>query len=78
MSKHEFDIEEDYEEVVVAKENKAELNEVVNNYKRILSEHFVSKVAEELHVDKKREESKAVAAPFEQTMKIDKGLMVRN
>jgi hypothetical protein len=37
LARSEFDIEEDYEEVTKAKENKEELNEVVKNYKRILS-----------------------------------------
>jgi hypothetical protein len=37
MARNEYDIEEDFEEVVEAKENKQELNEVVDNYKRILS-----------------------------------------
>lgn len=35
-ARNEFDIEEDFEEVVEAKENRAELNQVVDNYKRIL------------------------------------------
>lgn len=37
LARSEFDIEEDFDEVVEAKENKEELNEVVNNYRRILS-----------------------------------------
>jgi hypothetical protein len=37
IAKNEFDIEEDYDEVVQAKENKQELNEVMKNYQRILS-----------------------------------------
>lgn len=37
LARSEFDIEEDYEEIVEAKENKQELNEVVDNYRRILS-----------------------------------------
>jgi hypothetical protein len=36
LCRNEFDIEEDFDEVVEAKENKAELNQVVDNYKRIL------------------------------------------
>lgn len=32
-----FDIEEDYLEVVKAKEDKSELNNIVNNYKKALS-----------------------------------------
>ena len=35
-TRNEFDIEEDFDEVVEAKENKIELNQVVDNYKRIL------------------------------------------
>ena len=37
LARSEFDIEEDYEEVVEAKEDKQELKEVVKNYQRILS-----------------------------------------
>lgn len=37
MARNEFDIEEDYDEVVEAKEDKQELNEVMKNYQRILS-----------------------------------------
>ena len=37
MTRSEFDIEEDFDEVVEAKENKQELNEVMKNYQRILS-----------------------------------------
>ena len=36
-TRSEFDIEEDLEEVVEAKENKQELNEVMDNYRRILN-----------------------------------------
>ena len=36
-TRSEFDIEEDFEEVVQAKENKSELREVMKNYQRILS-----------------------------------------
>jgi len=32
MTRNEFDIEEDFEEVVEAKENKQELKEVMKNY----------------------------------------------
>jgi hypothetical protein len=32
MIRNDIDIEDDFEEVVEAKENKAELNEVVKNY----------------------------------------------
>jgi hypothetical protein len=32
-----FDIEEDYKEVHQAKEDKSELNNIVNNYKKALS-----------------------------------------
>lgn len=37
LARNEYDIEEDLDEVVEAKENKEELNEVVKNYRRILS-----------------------------------------
>lgn len=37
LARSEFDIEEDFEEVVEAKEDKQELKEVVKNYQRILS-----------------------------------------
>ena len=37
VSKSEFEIEEDYAEVVEATENQEELKEVVRNYQRILS-----------------------------------------
>ena len=40
MTRNEFDIEEDFEEVVEAKENKQELKEVMKNYQRILSGEF--------------------------------------
>jgi hypothetical protein len=36
----EFEIEDDYEEVVEAKEDKHQLKEVMDNYKRILSGHI--------------------------------------
>lgn len=37
LARSEFDIEEDFDEVTEAKEDKHELNEVVRNYQRILS-----------------------------------------
>jgi hypothetical protein len=37
IARNEFDIEEDFEEVVQAKEDKQELKEVMKNYQRILS-----------------------------------------
>lgn len=37
LARSEFDIEEDLDEVVEAKEDKQELKEVVKNYQRILS-----------------------------------------
>jgi hypothetical protein len=37
MVSNEFDIEEDFSEVVQAEKDNEELNEVVDNYKRILS-----------------------------------------
>lgn len=37
LAQSEFDIEEDFDEVTEAKEDKHELNEVVRNYQRILS-----------------------------------------
>jgi hypothetical protein len=40
LIRNEFDIEEDFEEVVEAKENKQELKEVMKNYQRILSGEF--------------------------------------
>ena len=40
----EFELEDDLEETVRANQNKNELNEVVDNYKRILSESLKGKV----------------------------------
>lgn len=40
----EFELEDDLEETVRANQNKNELNEVVDNYKRILGESIKSKV----------------------------------
>ena len=37
LARSEFDIEEDFEEVEPAKEDKQQLKEVVKNYERILS-----------------------------------------
>jgi hypothetical protein len=37
MARNEFDIEEDFDEVVEAKEDKQELNEVIVNYQRAIS-----------------------------------------
>jgi hypothetical protein len=40
----EFELEDDLEETVSAKQDKQELNEVVDNYKRVLGESFKSKI----------------------------------
>jgi len=48
MTRNEFDIEEDYEEVVEAKENKQELKEVMKNYQRILSGEYEEPDPEDL------------------------------
>lgn len=37
MTRNEYDIEEDYDEVVEAKEDKHQLRDVIKNYQRILS-----------------------------------------
>lgn len=57
-TKSEFDIEEDLNEITVARENKAELNEVVDNYKRILSGLYQPEEVKE-PTPVKREEPKA-------------------
>ena len=46
MVRNEFDIEEDLDEVIEAKENKEELNEVVDNYKKVLLGHIKKEVEE--------------------------------
>ena len=37
LARSEFDIEEDFDEVVEAKEDKRELNEVIDNYQKVLN-----------------------------------------
>jgi hypothetical protein len=41
---YDFEFEDDLNEITVAKENKQELNEVLNNYQRILSNSITSKI----------------------------------
>lgn len=37
LARNEYDIEEDFDEVVEAKEDKGELNEVIGNYQKVLN-----------------------------------------
>jgi len=60
---YDFEFEDDLNEITVAKENKQELNEVLNNYQRILSESISSKIEDYKdllgRVDSKRKDEEA-------------------
>ncbi len=53
-SSYDFEFEDDLNEVTAAKENQQELNQVIDNYKRILGESFTQKI----ETKKKEEEDK--------------------
>ena len=77
-TKSEFDIEEDLNEITVAKENKEELNEVMDNYKRVLSGF---QQAPEVPVKREEEKSVPLAVPqpsLQMTQAINKGQMMTN
>jgi len=84
-ARDEFDIEEDLAEIVAAKENKQELNEVIGEYTRVLSTHITNKIEDYQdllgRVEKKRAEELKQPEPSitpQLTQKIDKGLLMSN
>eukprot|EP00347_Sterkiella_histriomuscorum_P014193 403361812 len=77
MASNEFDIEEDLEEVVEAKEDKQQLKEVVKNYLRILS-GVIEEPEEELVLQSRMSQETALKQEAKQTLVGNKKQYIMN